>query len=83
MASQSTGAGRSPLLGRRSSISSRLSFAVSQASHEEGIPQEPVRELHIEDEIAEIKRYEVCAKLLRGCWENHVLIRLPGLYNNR
>lgn len=56
----------SPGLSRRPSISSRVSFAVSNA--EQG---EASREGQIEDEIAEIKRYEVSECVL--LWHMYLL----------
>lgn len=51
---------RSPNLGaRRPSINSRLSFAVSTAEQGEAGTQAGSGGAQIEDEIAEIKRYEV------------------------
>ncbi|OTA01716.1 hypothetical protein A9Z42_0020430 [Trichoderma parareesei] len=47
----------SPSISRRPSISSRVSFAVSHAEQGEAAGQAP-REGQIEEEIAEIKRYE-------------------------
>jgi chloride channel 3/4/5 len=52
---------RSPRLGRSPSISSRVSFAVSNAEQGETSTQPAPAEAQIEEEIAEIKRYEVCA----------------------
>jgi len=49
---------RSPQLPRRPSLSSRLSFAVSHAEQGESVVDAPPAEAQIEDEIAEIKRYE-------------------------
>lgn len=49
----------SPALSRRPSISSRLSFAVSNAEQGEASAENGPREGQIEEEIAEIKRYEV------------------------
>jgi hypothetical protein len=51
----------------RRPISSRVSF-VSNVEHE-SVYDEPVPEVQIEEEIAEIKKYEVCVAplpLLRG-----------------
>lgn len=60
MSAQSTSFSRNPGPVRRPSISSRLSFAVSTAEQgEASVP--PPGEVQIEEEIAEIKRYEVCA----------------------
>lgn len=49
----------SPALSRRPSISSRLSFAVSNAEQGEASAGNAPREGQIEEEIDEIKRYEV------------------------
>ncbi|KAH6607836.1 voltage-gated chloride channel [Trichoderma cornu-damae] len=59
MNSQSTSfAALSPGVSRRPSISSRLSFAVSNAEQGEATADHAPREGQIEEEIAEIKRYE-------------------------
>lgn len=60
----------SPNLSRRPSISSRVSFAVSNA--EQG---EASREGQIDDEIAEIKRYEVSECVL--LWHMYLLELTP------
>lgn len=60
MNSQQATLNPSPNPTRRSSINSRLSFAVSHAETEDGILDVPPGEVLIEEEIAEIKRYEVC-----------------------
>lgn len=58
MSARSTSFSRNPGAVRRSSISSRLSFAVSTVEQgEAAIP--PPGQVQIEEEIAEIKRYEV------------------------
>lgn len=75
----------SPSISRRPSISSRVSFAVSHAEQGEAAGQAP-REGQIEEEIAEIKRYEVsecvlCHGLLYALMRLTVCI--AGLYNDR
>ena len=60
MATLSTSFNLPSPLARRSSIGSRLSFAVSNAEQEEGLAEAAVVQPQIEEEIAEIKRYEVC-----------------------
>ncbi|KND87880.1 putative chloride channel protein [Tolypocladium ophioglossoides CBS 100239] len=55
----STSFSRSPRLVRRPSITSRLSFAVSSVEQGEAAVEPPLGEVQIEEEIAEIKRYEV------------------------
>ena len=55
------GVGHAGLSVRRPSVSSRLSFAVSTAErgeHDEGAPAAAAEHQRIEEEIAEIKRYE-------------------------
>lgn len=59
MNSQSASSALSPGVSRRPSISSRLSFAVSNAEQGEASADAVPREGQIEEEIAEIKRYEV------------------------
>lgn len=59
MNSPSPSFGRSPHLGRRLSISSRVSFAVSNAEQGEAVVEPAPAQAQIEEEIAEIKRYEV------------------------
>ena len=59
MNARSTSFNRSPHLAPRPSLSSRLSFAVSNAEQGESVVEPPPAEAHIEEEIAEIKRYEV------------------------
>lgn len=49
----------SPSISRRPSISSRVSFAVSNAELGRAAIENAPREGQIEEEIAEIKRYEV------------------------
>jgi chloride channel 3/4/5 len=56
--SRSTSFLRSPRLGRSPSISSRVSFAVSNAEQGEAEAQPAPASAQIEEEIAEIKRYE-------------------------
>lgn len=58
MSAQSTSFGRGSGSVRRPSISSRLSFAVSTAERGDAVLPTP-GQVQIEDEIAEIKRYEV------------------------
>lgn len=71
MATLSTSFNLPSPLARRSSIGSRLSFAVSNAEQEEeGLAEAAVVQPQIEEEIAEIKRYEVCPsrrELLKAC----------------
>jgi chloride channel 3/4/5 len=59
MNARSTSFARNPHLPSRPSLSSRLSFAVSHAERGESVPGQPPAETLIEEEIAEIKRYEV------------------------
>lgn len=59
MNARSTSFNRSPHLAPRPSLSSRLSFAVSNAEQGEAAVEPSPAEAHIEEEIAEIKRYEV------------------------
>ncbi|KAI9167180.1 Chloride channel protein [Paramyrothecium foliicola] len=56
--SRTTSYTRSPQLGRSSSINSRVSFAVSNAEQGEAPARPAAAEVQIEEEIAEIKRYE-------------------------
>lgn len=69
----------------RPSVTSRLSFALSTASNaERGEPiDEPgvAADQQIDEEIAEIKRYEVCAPGLLCCWSFLLTIR-AGLYDH-
>lgn len=58
MSAQSSSFSRNPGPVRRSSIGSRLSFAVSTAEQGEAVAH-PLGQVQIEEEIAEIKRYEV------------------------
>lgn len=78
MNARSSSFNRSPNLGpRRPSITSRLSFAVSNAEQGEAGEAAGPAEAQIEEEIAEIKRYEVSSgqipymylgeRILRGC----------------
>ncbi|POR39095.1 Chloride channel protein [Tolypocladium paradoxum] len=55
---RSTSFSRSPHLVRRPSITARLSFAVSSVEQGEAAVAPPPGEVQIEEEIAEIKRYE-------------------------
>lgn len=83
MTSRSTSFHRNPLATRRPSISSRLSVAVSVEHGEAGASVAPAEAL-IEEEIAEIKRYEVCFMALQtGTWQTWGLTSVTGLYNNR
>ncbi len=60
MNSQSTTFARSPHRARRPSLASRLSFAASTAEHGEAdAAASAPAERQIQEEIAEIKRYEV------------------------
>lgn len=72
MNSRTTSFNRNPHLApSRPSLGSRLSFAVS-VEHGDGADELPPGEVLIEEEIAEIKRYEVrssCAPL-RRCLAN-------------
>jgi hypothetical protein len=52
---------RSPQLGRSSSFNSRISFAVSNAEQGDSPATPAPVDPQIEEEIAEIKRYEVRA----------------------
>lgn len=74
----------SPSLTRRSSIGSRLSFAVSNVEAEDGLPATSAAHPQIEEEIAEIKRYEVRMHL-RILWATlqNANMRAAGLYYNR
>lgn len=58
--SSSFSAAPSPRLLQRPSVSSRLSFALSNAEQGEANPAPNVAEHQINEEIEEIKRYEVC-----------------------
>ncbi|PNY26536.1 Chloride channel protein [Tolypocladium capitatum] len=58
MTPRSTSFSRSPRLVRRPSAASRLSFAASSAEQGEAAVGPPTGEVQIEEEIAEIKRYE-------------------------
>jgi chloride channel 3/4/5 len=49
-----------PRLQQRPSFSSRLSFAISSAEQGEATAAPTIAEHQIEEEIDEIKRYEVC-----------------------
>jgi hypothetical protein len=71
MNARSSSFNRSPNLGpRRPSISSRLSFAVSNAEQGEAGERAGPAEAQIEEEIAEIKRYEVSS-----CLAQHMDLR--------
>lgn len=59
MNARSTSFSLNPHLPLRPSLSSRLSFAVSHEEQEDGVTDHPRAEAQIEEEIAEIKRYEV------------------------
>jgi len=75
-----------PRLQQRPSFTSRLSFAISNAEQGEATAAPNVAENQIDEEIEEIKRYEVCAA---ACYTWSYLIgmitywSIPGLYNNR
>ena len=62
-----------PGVHRRPSVTSRLSFAISNAEQGEARNAPNVVEHQIDEEIEEIKRYEVCAhtqdfvKMVDGC----------------
>ncbi|KAI1100664.1 chloride channel protein [Jackrogersella minutella] len=58
MSSRTTSFSVNPQLSRRPSVSSRLSIAVSTVERGEGPGSDAPREQQIEEEIAEIKRYE-------------------------
>jgi len=66
--SSSLAAPRRSQLQRTSSVSSRLSIAISNA--EEGEAANNGAERQIEEEIDEIKRYEVCG-IMRQIWRNN------------
>ncbi|KAK7927604.1 chloride channel protein [Apiospora marii] len=74
MSSRTTSFSAAPLTRRPSSLTSRLSFAVSTAERGEGHDAPAAQQ--IDEEIAEIKRYE----LLRNLANVHLP---PGLYHDR
>ncbi|KAG5986134.1 hypothetical protein E4U43_005648 [Claviceps pusilla] len=74
MSAQSTSYGRNPGVVRRPSISSRLSFAVSTAEQGD-TPIPPPGQGQIEEEIAEIKRYE--SAQLRNRIPSHLIELTP------
>jgi chloride channel 3/4/5 len=59
-----------PSLHQRSSVSSRLSSAISNAEQGEATISPNAAEHQIDEEIEEIKRYEVCARVeLFSAWK--------------
>src|SRR5271168_2628756 len=71
-------------LQQRPSFSSRLSFAVSNAEQGEAAAASTVAEHQIDEEIEEIKRYEVCAWAISIFAFQPLLIYLSiGFHNNR
>ncbi|KAI9842093.1 MAG: glycerol ethanol, ferric requiring protein [Sclerophora amabilis] len=64
----------------RPSFSSRVSFAVSIAEDGEAAGE---AEHQIDEEIEEIKRYEVTARISKWTWNTKLKVRRPGLHNDR
>jgi len=70
-------------LQQRPSFSARLSSAIQTVEHGEAVSAPGVVEHQIDEEIDEIKRYEVCVDIPRN---GRVYLRtnsLPGFHNNR